>query len=334
MNKATYAIEALKKRGTAGLIWAGLLLIPMILVAYALLAQSLPQLAPPFLQDLTNAAASVPLWLVAAFILAGCLSFYWGDGLRRQEDWAPFVASIYFFHMGLYLALFVWLIFSNGAIATGEFTNATPWLAWSGFAILAFMVLASGFIGVWIFLHSPSILAGFEAKYIRQRPALPICPNLDCRAVLSGPNQECVRCNQDFVEATITLLVASQEQYALRFTRTQTQIQVSRYNQGLLPQDRVIYFRPDKHDVYASISAPHAEISYDGVQGEFAIIDLESTNKTYIVRQATKEEVEVGSQQPTGLEDGDTIRMGEAEFRFRVQQDAGEAHNGEEIDAS
>ena len=63
--------------------------------------------------------------------------------------------------------------------------------------------MPSGFIGVWIFLHSPSILAGFEAKYSRQRPALPICPNLDCRAVLSGPNQECVRCNQDFVEATI-----------------------------------------------------------------------------------------------------------------------------------
>lgn len=259
-----------------------------------------------------------PMWIVWGIFVAGCLVFLWGFGLFRIHDWAPFATSIFFTFLGVYLSLFVALVYWGNIpgislprldFGGSDLTNQLV----EGGIILAPAVLAM-FIGAFVLFRSDVILDIYEGKYLGYPSRLSTCPT--CRSRLESRNALCKRCNPPQRLAAL-LSENSTHRHELRFTPDRTIFKLGRYDENIdSPDSNTLYFNVERNPDYRRISEHHAEVRFDEVSGKFSIRDLGSRNKTFV------NEVIVDEGEEYEIMDGDEIKLGDVLFRFETDSNS------------
>lgn len=277
-----------------------------------------------------------PAWLGWACLLAGFLSYVWGQGMLRQTDWSPFFAAVYLFHVGLYGSLSIWLLLSSPDTQPliGASETLRPWL--SSPAVQVLIVIAPMVVSFMLasaLLRSRGIIEPYEVKYATLNTVRPVCPNSECRRLLKSRNGICERCHPREILAVLIPAKETDDNltYSMRFRPGREEWRLSRRLDDVAPEIQTIYFNKVRSNFYGTVSAPHAKIEYrvrkvdrvagdageqkdqnPEVVGEFYIVDLKSTNRTYVNGFPV-------SSDGVLLQDEDEIGLGDATFTFAVR---------------
>lgn len=141
-------------------------------------------------------------------------------------------------------------------------------------------------------------------------------PRLNTDALQWKPFERCARCGRKLDDQG-RCSVHDVPQVQARFVNEQ----ISKAYAISLPESTLgtgeavqVRFDLDEDPSYRHISQIHARLGYDAATDRFFIVDLDSTNGTFIAGQ------ELLSRQPEPLPPGTTVKLGGAAFRFEVNK--------------
>ncbi len=292
-----------------------LLGIVLILIGTSalLLSYSVLDPMPPYLVEIA-AILGFPVWIGWTLLLAGFLTYIWAQGILGRADWSPLFVSVYLFHLGLYVTLLLFLVYA-GRIPFIDLqflvieVGGIPDNALQGIVVLAPAVIGFGLAR--LLARSPAVIAVYENKYSTLKWPLRTCPK--CRRVLDQNEKVCRRCNAQEYRAYLILVDDESERHTLAVSPGNERVRLKRYEPGEDLEAQTIYFNPTRYSVYGTISSPHADVVYDGAQGAFTLMDLTSSNGSYV--NGMKVDPKGG---PIRLQNGDEVHLGEARFRFEI----------------
>ncbi len=257
-----------------------------------------------------------PVWIVWGVLLVGCICFLWGYGLIREYDWSPFVTSVFFMFLGIYLSVFVALAYSGHIPGISLPSIDYSGSAWTNQIIELLIVLTPAILamlmGLFVLFRSSLILGIYEGKYLDHPPKISTCPI--CRSRVESSTALCLRCNpQQRLAALIWQDEEHPYRHELKFTPERLVLKLGRYDENVdNPDSNIVYFNVERNQRYKRISELQAEIRFDDVSGQFFIRDLGSRNKTYL------NEAIVGEDAEYKVMAGDEIKLGDVPFLFET----------------